>query len=94
METLGGLGGYGITSIIVIFIAFMLFAKFAKKIIGNIIMGGVLFWLLNTLGITHMNWDTMNGIIVALFGTLRNKAIEKDCEYDFSYPQSFLLRES
>ena len=41
METLGGLGGYGITSIIVIFIAFMLFAKFAKKIIGNIIMGGV-----------------------------------------------------
>lgn len=52
METLGGLGGYGITSIIVIFIAFMLFAKFAKKIIGNIIMGGVLFWLLNTLGIT------------------------------------------
>ena len=70
LETLGGLGGYGITSIIVIFIAFMLFAKFAKKIIGNIIMGGVLFWLLNTLGITHMNWDTMNGIIVALFGTL------------------------
>ena len=50
METLGGLGGYGITSIIVIFIAFMLFAKFAKKIIGNIIMGGVLFWLLYTLG--------------------------------------------
>ena len=52
METLGGLGGYGITSIIVIFIAFMLFEKKKKKIIGNIIMGGVLFWLLNTLGIT------------------------------------------
>ncbi len=68
LETLGGLGGYGITGVIIVVLAFLLFAKFVKKIIGNIIMGGVLFWLLNTLGITHMVWDTMNGIIVALFG--------------------------
>ena len=68
LEALGGLGGYGITGIIIVALAFFLFAKFVKKIIGNIIMGGVLFWLLNTLGITHMVWDTMNGIIVALFG--------------------------
>lgn len=39
-----------------------------KKIIGNIIMGGLLFWLLNTVGITHMTVTTMHGIVVALFG--------------------------
>ncbi len=68
LEALGGLGGYGITSVIIVVLAFLLFAKFVKKIVGNIIMGGVLFWLLNTLGITHMVWDTTHGIIVALFG--------------------------
>ena len=54
LESLGGLGGYGIASVLMVVVAFLLFAKFVKKIIGNIIMGGVLFWLLNTLGITHM----------------------------------------
>ena len=68
LESLGALGGYGITSVIVIVIAFFLFAKFVKKIIGNIIMGGLLFWLLNLVGITHMNLTTMHGIVVALFG--------------------------
>lgn len=68
LEALGGLGGYGITSVIIIALAFFLFAKFVKKIIGNIIMGGILFWLLNTLGITHMVWDTISGIVVAILG--------------------------
>ncbi len=68
MEILGGLGGYGITSVIIIALAFFLFAKFVKKIIGNIVMGGILFWLLNTLGITHMVWNTTSGIVVALLG--------------------------
>ena len=68
LEALGGLGGYGITSLIIVVIAFLLCAKFVKKIIGNIVMGGLLFWLLNTLGITHMVWNTINGTIVALFG--------------------------
>lgn len=68
LETLGGLGTYGITSAIVIVIALFLFAGFVKKIVGNIIMGGILFWLLNSFGITHMVWNTLNGIIVALFG--------------------------
>lgn len=68
LEALGGLGGYGITGVIIVVLAFFLFAKFVKKIIGNIIMGGVLFWLLNTLGITHMVWDTTSGIVVALLG--------------------------
>ncbi len=68
MEILGGLGGYGITSVIIIALAFFLFAKFVKKIIGNIVMGGLLFWLLNTLGITHMVWNTTSGIVVALLG--------------------------
>ncbi len=68
LEALGGLGGYGITSVIIIALAFFLFAKFVKKIIGNIIMGGILFWLLNTLGITHMVWDTTSGIVVAILG--------------------------
>ena len=68
LESLGGLGGYGITSLIIVVIAFLLFAKFVKKIIGNIVMGGLLFWLLNTLGITHMVWNTVQGMIVALFG--------------------------
>ena len=67
IESLGALGGYGITSVIVIVIAFFLFARFVKKIIGNIIMGGLL-WLLNTVGITHMTVTTMHGIVVALFG--------------------------
>ena len=53
LESLGGLGGYGIASVLMVVVGFLLFAKFVKKIIGNIIMGGVLFWLLNTLGITH-----------------------------------------
>ena len=57
LESLGGLGGYGIASVLMVVVAFLLFAKFVKKIIGNIIMGGVLFWLLNTLGITHMVWS-------------------------------------
>ena len=61
LESLGGLGGYGIASVLMV-------VKFVKKIIGNIIMGGVLFWLLNTLGITHMVWNTMHGIVVAIFG--------------------------
>ena len=56
IESLGALGGYGITSVIVIVVAFFLFARFVKKIIGNIIMGGLLFWLLNTIGITHMTF--------------------------------------
>ncbi len=68
LEALGGLGAYGITSVILIVIAFLCFASMVKKLIGNIIMGGVLFWLLNTLGITHMVWNTVNGIVVALFG--------------------------
>ncbi|WP_440232513.1 ABC transporter permease [Dialister succinatiphilus] len=69
IESLGALGGYGITSVIVIIVAFFLFARFVKKIIGNIIMGGLLFfWLLNTIGITHMTLTTMHGIVVALFG--------------------------
>lgn len=68
LESLGGLGTYGITSAIVIVIALFLFAGFVKKIVGNIIMGGILFWLLNSFGITHMVWNTLNGIIVALFG--------------------------
>lgn len=68
LESLGGLGGYGIASVLMVVVAFLLFAKFVKKIIGNIIMGGVLFWLLNTLGITHMLWNTMHGIMVAIFG--------------------------
>ncbi len=68
LEALGGLGGYGITSVIIVALAFFLFAKFVKKIIGNIIMGGILFWLLNTLGITHMVWDTTSGIVVAILG--------------------------
>lgn len=68
LESLGGLGGYGIASVLMVVVAFLLFAKFVKKIIGNIIMGGVLFWLLNTLGITHMVWNTMHGIVVAIFG--------------------------
>lgn len=68
LEALGGLGGYGITSVIIIALAFFLFAKFVKKIIGNIIMGGILFWLLNTLGITHMVWNTTSGIVVAILG--------------------------
>ena len=68
LESLGGLGGYGIASVLMVVVAFLLFAKFVKKIIGNIIMGGVLFWLLNTLGITHMVWNTMHGIVVVIFG--------------------------
>lgn len=68
IESLGALGGYGITSIIIIIVAFFFFAHFVKKIIGNIIMGGILFWLLNTVGITHMALTTMHGIVVALFG--------------------------
>ena len=68
LEALGGLGAYGITSVILIVIAFLCFASMVKKLIGNIIMGGVLFWLLNTLGINHMVWNTVNGIVVALFG--------------------------
>ena len=61
LESLGGLGGYGIASVLMVVVAFLLFAKFVKKIIGNIIMGGV-------LGITHMVWNTMHGIVVAIFG--------------------------
>ena len=68
ISTLGGLGSYGIVSIIVIIVAVLLFTRFVKKILGNIIMGGVLFWLLNAFGITHMVWNTTHGIIVALFG--------------------------
>lgn len=68
LESLGALGGYSITSIFVILIAVFLFARFVKKIIGNIILGGLLFWLLNTVGITHMTLTTMHGIVVALFG--------------------------
>ena len=68
LEALGGLGGYGITSVILIVIAFLCFASIVKKLIGNIIMGGILFWLLNTLGITHMVWNTVHGMVVALFG--------------------------
>ncbi len=68
LESLGALGGYSITSILVILIAVFLFARFVKKIIGNIILGGLLFWLLNTVGITHMTLTTMHGIVVALFG--------------------------
>ena len=48
LESLGGLGGYGIASVLMVVVAFLLFAKFVKKIIGNIIMGGVLFWLILT----------------------------------------------
>lgn len=68
LESLGALGGYSITSILVILIAVFLFARFVKKIIGNIILGGLLFWLLNTVGITYMTLTTMHGIVVALFG--------------------------
>ncbi len=68
LESLGALGGYSITSILVILITVFLFARFVKKIIGNIILGGLLFWLLNTVGITHMTLTTMHGIVVALFG--------------------------
>lgn len=68
INALGGLGGYGIVSIIVIIAASFLFARFVTKIIGNIVMGGILFWLLNTLGITHMVWNTTHGTAVALFG--------------------------
>lgn len=68
LESLGGLGSYGITSLIIVVIAFLVVSKFVKKIIGNIVMGGILFWLLNTLGITHMVWNTIHGSVVALFG--------------------------
>lgn len=68
LESLGALGGYGITSIIIIVIAFFFFVHAVKKVVGNIIGGGILFYLLNTLGITHMTWDFTNGIIVAIFG--------------------------
>lgn len=70
METLGGLGGYGITSIIVIFIAFMLFAKFAKKNHRKYHYGRCPLLAPEYTGNYPYELDTMNGIIVALFGTL------------------------
>ncbi|WP_296956168.1 ABC transporter permease [uncultured Dialister sp.] len=69
LESLGALGGYGITSIIIILIAFFFFVHAVKKVVGNIICGGILFYLLNTLGITHITWTFTNGLIVALLGT-------------------------
>ena len=68
MESLSGLGAYGITSVIIIVISFFLFARFVKKIIGNIILGGALFFLLNFLGITHMDLSVGKGILIALLG--------------------------
>jgi hypothetical protein len=68
LSSMSGLGAYGITSIIIIILSFFLFARFVKKIICNIILGGLLFYLLNLLNITHMSLTVSHGIVISLLG--------------------------
>lgn len=68
MVDLGSIAGFSITSIIVIAVSLFLFARFAKKIIVNIVCGGLLYVVIDSLTIVPMAWSTLDGIIVAFFG--------------------------
>ena len=69
LESIGApIVSYGITSIIIIVISIFILGRFAKKIFTKILMGGILYFILDATNIVHMNWSTIDGIIVALFG--------------------------
>lgn len=36
--------------------------------IGNILVGGVLYWLIDALGIVALPWSWLDALIVAFFG--------------------------
>lgn len=62
------IASYSITSIIIIILSLFLLGRFAKKVFTNIIMGGLLYFILDATNIVQMSWSTFDGIIVALFG--------------------------
>ena len=69
LESIGApIVSYGITSIIIIVVSIFILGRFAKKIFTNILMGGILYFILDATNIVHRNWSTFDGIIVALFG--------------------------
>lgn len=68
-ESIGStIASYGITSIIIVILSLFILGKFAKKIFTNILMGGILYFILDATNIVPMSWSTFDGIIVALFG--------------------------
>ena len=64
--------GVGIVGIITSIIFILIFWKFLScaifPLLGNIIAGGILYYLLDALQIVHMHWSTFDIVIVAIFG--------------------------
>lgn len=61
----------GIVFLVVAVIVVMI-AKFLgwalRPFIGNIIAGGVVYWLIDALGMVALPWSVLDAVIVAFFG--------------------------
>lgn len=62
----------GIVGIITAVICVFIFSKFLSlavfPLVGNIIAGGILYYILDAFSIIPMQWSVFDAIVIAIFG--------------------------
>lgn len=57
-----------ITSAVCIFLLWKFLSCAVFPLLGNIILGGLLYYVINLLHIVHMQWSFFDIIVIAIFG--------------------------
>lgn len=94
-----------ITSAVCIFLLWKFLSCAVFPLLGNIILGGLLYYVINLLHIVHMQWSFFDIIVIAIFGipgtvflAIFHFSSNNRSRYEKSYPLSedtiFLLQDS
>ena len=57
-----------ITSAVCIFLLWKFLSCAVFPLLGNIILGGLLYYVINLLHIVHMQWSFFDIVVIAIFG--------------------------
>ena len=57
-----------ITSVVCIFLLWKFLSCAVFPLLGNIILGGLLYYVINLLHIVHMPWSFFDIVVIAIFG--------------------------
>ena len=68
MEILGVSVVGVITAIICVFILCKFLSCAVFPLVGNIIAGGILYYILDAFSIIQMHWSVFDAIVIAIFG--------------------------
>lgn len=94
-----------ITSAVCIFLLWKFLSCAVFPLLGNIILGGLLYYVINLLHIVHMPWSFFDIVVIAIFGipgtvflAIFHFSSNNRSRYEKSYPLSedtiFLLQDS